>query len=115
MTPVVVSMMERGTVVAGRRRAEKAKPEHPRRLLASTLLALGAIGTGVAWLFLVRAAVAFGQVARDGRSAAWWLCGVATVGAAVCLLLGFVLLSRLWSHLQVRRAPRPAPGGRRRR
>jgi hypothetical protein len=114
MTSVVVSMTERGTVVAGRRRAER-DAEHPRRLLRGALLALGVVATGVAWVFLVRAAIDFGQVARDGRTAAWALCAVATAGAAVCLLLGFVLLSRLWSLLRVRRAARPAPGGRRRR
>jgi hypothetical protein len=76
------------------------------------LLVLGVLAGGTAWVYLVRAAIDFGQVARDGESLAWLFCGAATVGATVGLLLVFVLLARIWRGLGVRREPRVA-GGRR--
>src|SRR6187455_3408570 len=91
--PVAVTVTERGTVSAGRRRADtKARPG-PRRWPKGLLLVLGVLAAGGAWMFLVRAAIDFGQVARDGRPVAWAVCGAATTGAAVCLLLAFVLVA----------------------
>jgi hypothetical protein len=68
-------------------------------------------------VFLVRAAILFGQAARDGRGAAWAVCAGATLGAALCLLLGFVLLARGWALLGLRSeyTPRRSSGGRRSR
>lgn len=80
-------------VKQGRRRAEVAK--RPSRLPQQTALVLGAAAGGVAWFFLVRAAIDFGRVARSGDGAAWTFTGAATLGATVCLLLVFVLGARL--------------------
>jgi hypothetical protein len=77
----------------GRRRAEKQK--HPERRLAMLLPALGAVAAGVAWVFLVKAAIDFGRVARGGDQAAWWFTAGATIGATLCLLLLFVLVARV--------------------
>jgi hypothetical protein len=63
------------------------------------VLLLGMLVAAGAWYLLVRAAIDFGQVARDGRSAAWAFCGLATLGAALCLLLVIVLGARLWTRL----------------
>ena len=100
---------------AGRRRAEKKAGPRPGRL---PLIVLHLVGTVVAaagaWVFLVRAAINFGQAARDGRGAAWAVCAGATLGAAVCLLLGFVLLARGWALLGLRSdyTPRRSSGRR---
>ncbi len=59
------------------------------------LLALGAILAGVAWVYLVRAAIEFGRLARGGDQMAWAFTAAATLGATVCLLLLFVLGSRV--------------------
>ena len=50
-------------------------------------------------MYLVRAAIDFGQAGRDGQTTAWAVCGSATIGAAVCLLLVFVLVARIWAAL----------------
>jgi len=105
-------------VNAGRRRADK--PPRPKRsgVLRYTLaLALGILVAAGAWLFLVRAAIDFGQAARGGERMAWAFCGGATVGATLCLLLVFVLVARIWTRVAAARAERssrPArlPGGR---
>lgn len=90
---VVGTRTERRTVSEGRRRAEKLKGPSRRPLLAA--LTLGALGAGVAWLFLVKAAIEFGRLARDGQTLAWAFTAAATVGAAACLLLLFVLAARV--------------------
>lgn len=59
------------------------------------LLGIGAAASGVAWVFLVNAAIDFGRVARRGDAMAWVFTGAATIGATVCLLLLFVLAARL--------------------
>lgn len=111
-----MGVTERGTVVAGRRRAEKTRVEaRPRRWGHALLLVVGVLAASWAWLFLVRASITFGQVARDGRGAAWAVCGAGTIGAAVCLLLVFVLLTRTWTMLGLRSdyQPRRSSGGKR--
>jgi hypothetical protein len=80
-------------VSEGRRRAEKQK--HPERRLSMLLLVLGAVAAGVAWVFLVKAAIDFGRVARGGDQVAWAFTAGATIGATLCLLLLFVLVSRV--------------------
>jgi hypothetical protein len=77
----------------GRRRAEKQK----RPIRRPVLVALGAGGilSGLAWFFLVRAAIDFGHLARDGQSLAWAFTVAASVGATACLLLMFVLVARV--------------------
>lgn len=84
---------ERRTVNEGRRRAAKRKASVRRPLLAG--LGVGALACGVAWFFLVRAAIDFGRLARDGESVAWAFTAAATVGATACLLLMFILVTRL--------------------
>ena len=87
------STTERRTVSEGRRRAARAKRSVRRPLLAG--LGLGALACGVAWYFLVRAAIDFGRLARDGESMAWAFTAAATVGATACLLLLFLLVTRI--------------------
>ena len=111
-----MGVTERRTVVAGRRRAEKTQVEaRPRRWGYPLLLVLGVLAASGAWLFLVRASITFGQVARDGRGAAWAVCAAGTIGAAGCLLLVFVLLTRIWTLLGPRNGyqPRRSSGGKR--
>lgn len=87
------SATERRTVSEGRRRAVKRRRPVRRPLLAG--LVLGALVCGVAWFFLVRAAIDFGRLARDGESLAWAFTVAATIGATACLLLMFILLARV--------------------
>lgn len=86
------------------------------------VLALAAAVTGavVAWGYLVYLAIDFGTTARGGDERAWWLLGLASLGAVLCLFLGLVLVARLLRALgitQVPEEPAPAapraPGGRR--
>lgn len=73
---------------------------------------LGVLAAAAAWWFLVRAAVLFGRSAvQDGAVAGWAFTGLASVGAALCLMLVFLLLARIWE----KRTPRGPAGGRRRR
>ena len=103
-------------MVAGRRRAEKTQVRaRPRRWGPALLLVAGVLAASGAWLFLVRASITFGQVALDGRGAAWVVCAAGTIGAAVCLLLVFVLLTRIWRLLGLSSdyQPRRSSGGKR--
>lgn len=83
---------ERATV-SGRRRAAKQKRAVRRPVLAA--LVAGALACGGAWFFMVRAAIDFGRLARDGQGVAWAFTGAATVGATACLLLMFILVTRI--------------------
>lgn len=86
----------------------------PRRRIAWLTLWLSA--ALVAWGVLVWAAIDLGREARSGASEAWWVMGVATVGAAACLFVVLLLGARLIGIVQGRDAPqKPAriPGGRR--
>ena len=105
--PVAVGVTERGTVSAGRRRADIKTQPRPRHWPKVLLLVIGVLAAAGAWAFLVRAAIDFGQVARDGRPVAWAVCAAATVGAAVCLLLAFVLVARAWALLGLRSEYQP--------
>lgn len=93
--PVAVVEMseERRMATAGRRRG--ARQRRPLRRPVLTALGLGAVGCGVAWVFLVKAAIEFGRLARDGQNLAWAFTVAATIGAAACLLLMFVLVARV--------------------
>lgn len=87
----------------------------PRRELG--LLTAGAAVTIVAWVVLVTYAIRFGALARSGRSAAWLLLTVATVGAICCLFLALVLGTRVVGLMRAESGPAPvrAAGGRRAR
>ena len=100
-----------GQVAAGHRRVADTSPGRTRSLVG---LSIGVLLSLLLWVLLVRAAIDFGQAARDGRGAVGWLLTVvASLGAAGCLLLGFVLVARL---RLLRQRPRPAahPGSHRR-
>jgi hypothetical protein len=114
MHPVALGVTGRGTVSAGRRKAEKKVATRPDRLPYVLLHLLGVLGAAGAWVYLVRAAITFGQAARDGRGPAWAVCAGATLGAAACLLLVFVLLARGWALLGLRNeyVPRRSAGRR---
>lgn len=90
---------ERRTVNEGRRRAARRRRPVRRPLLVG--LGLGAVACGVAWFFLVRAAIDFGRLARDGESLAWVFTVAATAGATACLLLMFILVARLLMALGI--------------
>lgn len=94
---VVAAKNERRAVSEGRRRAAKQKRPSPRRLLAA--LAVGALGAGIAWYFLVRSAIEFGRLGREGEPIAWIFTGAASLGATACLLLLFVLAARVLAAL----------------
>lgn len=102
MTPVAVGVTDRGTASAGRRRADRRAEPPPRRWSGALLVALGVLAAAGAWVFLVRAAIDFGQAGRNGQGLAWVVCAAATLGAAVCLLLVFVLVARGWALLGLR-------------
>jgi hypothetical protein len=55
---------------------------------------VGAVLTGVAWFYMVGAAIDFGVVAVRGRSAAWVFTLGAALGAVVCLVLMLALVGR---------------------
>ncbi len=56
---------------------------------------VAALAAAAAWVYLVRLAIELGRAARDDSDAmAWGLTVAATIGAAICLLLVFVLLAR---------------------
>jgi len=55
---------------------------------------LGAAISAVAGTYLVRSAIDFGRLARDDEPVAWLFTGTASLGAAVCALIGLVLLIR---------------------
>jgi hypothetical protein len=99
---------------AARLDAETSPPRASRGPLL--LLALGITAAVVAWGYLVYLAIDFGTTARDGDATAWWLLGLATLGAIACLFAGMMLVARLVARLKAGSPPagppRP-PGGRR--
>ncbi len=106
--------------VAGSRRAsEQARTS----LRPALLLAAGITLAVIAWGYLVVSAIDFGATARhDGKSSAWALLAVASIGAMLCLFLGFLLAIRLSRALGLsthapprrpRRDPAAPKGGKR--
>lgn len=88
--------------------------------MSLALLVLGTAACAVAWVFLVQAAITFGHAARDrpsGNAMPWAFTAAATAGAAVCLLLFFVLGTRTLRLIGLagRPHPRRSSGGRRSR
>jgi hypothetical protein len=111
MSVVAEGTLERHVVTAGRRRAAKPKRSWPGplpHLAALVGLVAGAVASGFAWYFLVRAAIDFGHAARGGQTVAWAVTGAATFGAIGCLLLMFVLLARAGRTTRTLRASRAA-------
>lgn len=105
-----------GKRAGSRRAARPARANRPAALgyaAAITLLV-------VAWGYLVYVAIDFGSTARAGRSTAWWLLALASLGAVACLFIGLLLVTRLLKVLDSRPAGAPGepaarrtPGGRR--
>jgi hypothetical protein len=91
-----------------------------RSRLPLLLHALGVTAAIVAWGYLVYAAIDFGATARGGDTGAWWLLGLASLGAVACLFVGLLLVTRLLRILGVAKgraqeapkAPRPVGGKR---
>jgi len=80
------------------------------------LLALGITAAVVAWGYLVYVAIDFGNAGRNGDATAWWLLGLATVGAIACLFIALMLGARLVGRLRTvvaATSPQRHPGGRR--
>lgn len=73
---------------------------------ALLVLALGVTLCVVAWGYLVKAAIDFGTQARGGQGEAWYLLGVASLGAVACLFVGLMLVARITRRLGITSAPR---------
>jgi hypothetical protein len=71
--------------------------------------------TGVAWFYLVNAAIDFGVVAVGGRPAAWIFTLGAALGAVVCLVLMLALVGRAMRTLGFISDYKPRRAGARRR
>jgi len=72
-------------------------------------LAAGITLALVAWGYLVWAAIDFGADARGGDSQAWWLLGLACLGAVACLFVALMLLARLGRALGLVAGPAERP------
>jgi hypothetical protein len=77
------------------------------------VLALGITAAVVAWGYLVYLAIDLGTSARQGDSRAWWLLGLATVGAIACLFVALMLVARIVARVRTPSGPPRPPGGRR--
>lgn len=100
---------------AGKRRAVNAASRlAPRTAMG---LAIGLIAAIVAWGYLSWLAIDFGTTARGGSEAAWWLLGLAGIGAIACLFVALMILTRLVTALGLlpeEGSPARVAGGRRR-
>lgn len=97
-----------------RRSSGAAALQHP--VVQLTALALGALLTGLAWVYLVGAAIDFGVLAVRGEVAAWVFTFGASAGAVVCLVLMLAVIARslrMLGFLNDYRPRRAAPRRRR--
>ena len=99
-------------------RGKRAAPRSKRSVQPALLgLAVGVTLCVVAWGYLVKAAIDFGATARGGRSEAWWLLGLASLGAIACLFVGLMLVARITRRLGITNPdpdkPAAVSGGRR--
>jgi hypothetical protein len=102
----------------GGRRVRRDVVARPRSgpVLHLAGLGAGAVLTGLAWLYLVGAAIDFGLLAVRGERLAWVFMLGASLGAVVCLVLMLALLGRGLRSVGVVSDYRPKrAGGRRRR
>ena len=74
------------------------------------LFALGVTLAVVAWGYLVKAAIDFGAEARSGQQEAWWLLGLASLGAVACLFVGLMLFARISRRLGITQPASDAAG-----
>jgi len=73
----------------------RAAPSSDSRSAAVLVpLGVGAVLTGVAWFYLVGAAIDFGVLAVNGNARAWLFTLGASVGAVVCMMLMLALVAR---------------------
>lgn len=93
-------------MASGKRAAPKQKAGF-RPALA--VLALGITLSVVAWGYLVWAAIDFGARARGGEDGAWWLLGLASVGAVAALFAALMLVARLLRALGITQPPPQKP------
>ena len=92
-------------VTGGKRAGDRTKARIRPDLL---VLAVGITFALVAWGYLVLAAIDFGATARhDGRTSAWLLLVVASLGAMGCLFLAFMLAARFSRALGLTSGPEP--------
>ncbi len=66
-------------------------------------------GAVIAWGYLVFAAIDFGVSARGGNATAWWLLGLASVGAMACMFVALMLVARLTRALGLTSTPTRGP------
>lgn len=93
---------------AGARKAPK--PQKSSRFPVIPLgYAAALTASVVAWGYLVWLAIDFGTTARAGNASAWWLLGLATLGAMACLFVGLLLAARLVHELGVTTSQPPTP------
>ncbi|WP_460810952.1 hypothetical protein [Nocardioides salsibiostraticola] len=89
------------------KRAGSRRGARPQQKFRPVLLALagGVTLAVVAWGYLVFAAIDFGTQARAGRSSAWWLLALASIGAVACLFVGLMLIAQLSRALGITSPP----------
>ena len=90
----------------GRRHAASGKPSSGPLPYVLAML-LGAALSAVAWFYLVRAAIDFGTLARDGHSDDWRFTAIAALGAVACMLLVLILVGRALTALGIISGYRP--------
>lgn len=100
---------------AGGRRADRSRAGRgPLPSILATLL--GAALAGVAWFYLVHAAIDFGSLARQNHQVVSWAMTVLpAVGAVACLLLVITLMARVLYTLGLINDYKPRRAGARRR
>ena len=94
-----------------------SQPRAARSPLSPSVIAMafGAVLAALAWVYLVRSAIDFGLLARNGRGEAWVFTGAASLGAVVCALLAMVLVARVLRAVGVISDYQPRRAGARRR
>lgn len=86
-----------------------------RPLVVLVALVAGSLLTGLAWVFLVGAAIDFGVLAVNGQGRAWLFTAGASAGAVVCLFLMLALVGRGLRALGFISDYKPRRAGERRR
>ncbi len=79
----------------GRRAHRQDKSRNSLPLPYLVAMIVGAVVSGIAWVYLVRSAIEFGRLGRAGQSEAWLFTLAASAGGVVCALLVLVLVARV--------------------
>lgn len=94
------------TPVAGNRGGSRRGPRARPRLSGGALGLSAAVAVLVlAWIYLVTVAIDLGSEARGGRGEAWWLLGLASLGAVACLFGSLMLVLRILRNLGIVSGP----------